>query len=100
MSRSWYETRLSPVPPVPAVLLIGRGGWPPGATRRWRRPQSAPGPGAVPCGLTERSHRNGHGSGGAMDEARAPTFGTLLKRHRLDAGLTQEALAERAGVSA
>src|SRR5687768_4321728 len=27
-------------------------------------------------------------------------FGTLLKRHRLAAGLTQEGLAERAGVSA
>ncbi len=28
-----------------------------------------------------------------------PTFGALLRRHRLAAGLTQEALAERAGVS-
>ncbi len=28
-----------------------------------------------------------------------PSFGALLKRHRLAAGLTQEALAERAGVS-
>jgi predicted ATPase/DNA-binding XRE family transcriptional regulator len=28
-----------------------------------------------------------------------PTFGVLLRRHRLAAGLTQEALAERAGVS-
>ena len=31
--------------------------------------------------------------------ADAPTFATLLKRLRLAAGLTQEALAERAGVS-
>jgi predicted ATPase/DNA-binding XRE family transcriptional regulator len=29
----------------------------------------------------------------------AETFGHLLKRHRVEAGLTQEALAERAGVS-
>ena len=28
-----------------------------------------------------------------------PTFGVLLKRHRTAAGLTQEALAERAGLS-
>ena len=28
------------------------------------------------------------------------TFGALLRRHRLAAGLTQEALAERAGLSA
>src|SRR3712207_6064134 len=28
------------------------------------------------------------------------TFGDLLRRHRLAAGLTQEALAERAGLSA
>jgi transcriptional regulator with XRE-family HTH domain len=30
----------------------------------------------------------------------APAFGTLLQRYRLAAGLSQEALAERAGVSA
>jgi non-specific serine/threonine protein kinase len=30
----------------------------------------------------------------------SPTFGALLQRHRLAAGLSQEALAERAGVSA
>jgi predicted ATPase/DNA-binding XRE family transcriptional regulator len=29
----------------------------------------------------------------------ASTFGTVLRRHRLDAGLTQEELAERAGLS-
>src|ERR1700727_1538992 len=29
-----------------------------------------------------------------------PSFGELLRQHRLAAGLTQEALAERAGVSA
>src|SRR5579871_2960020 len=28
-----------------------------------------------------------------------PSFGSLLKRHRIAAGLTQEALAERAGLS-
>lgn len=33
----------------------------------------------------------------AMGEAE--TFGALLRRHRLRAGLTQEALAERAGLS-
>jgi len=27
------------------------------------------------------------------------TFGDLLRQHRLEAGLTQEALAERAGLS-
>jgi non-specific serine/threonine protein kinase len=35
-----------------------------------------------------------------MDEAPPPTFGTLLKRYRVAAGFTQEALAERAGISA
>lgn len=30
----------------------------------------------------------------------SPTFGSLLRRHRTAAGLTQEALAERAGLSA
>jgi transcriptional regulator with XRE-family HTH domain len=30
--------------------------------------------------------------------SRPPTFGTLLRRHRRAAGLTQEALAERAGL--
>src|SRR5262245_15557423 len=29
----------------------------------------------------------------------SPTFGALLQRHRLAAGMTQEALAERAGLS-
>ncbi|MCC6792912.1 MAG: tetratricopeptide repeat protein [Thermomicrobiales bacterium] len=37
----------------------------------------------------------------ATDGARKPSaFGTLLKHHRVDRGLTQEELAERAGVSA
>jgi transcriptional regulator with XRE-family HTH domain len=31
---------------------------------------------------------------------RQPTFGSVLRDHRLAAGLTQEALAERSGVSA
>ncbi len=35
-----------------------------------------------------------------MAATSSSTFGTLLRRHRLAAGLTQEALAERAGVSA
>jgi predicted ATPase/DNA-binding XRE family transcriptional regulator len=35
-----------------------------------------------------------------MATTSALTFGALLRRHRLAAGLTQEALAERAGVSA
>src|SRR5262245_60655503 len=33
------------------------------------------------------------------DEALPASFGALLRQHRLDAGLTQEALAERAGLS-
>jgi non-specific serine/threonine protein kinase len=37
-------------------------------------------------------------AGGAAPDA--PAFGALLRRHRLTAGLTHEALAERAGVSA
>src|SRR5690242_14312765 len=36
----------------------------------------------------------------AMASAQKLTFGPLLKRYRIVAGLTQEALAERAGVSA
>src|SRR5215469_8488387 len=35
-----------------------------------------------------------------MSSLPAPTIGTLLKRYRRAAGLTQEALAERAGISA
>jgi tetratricopeptide (TPR) repeat protein/transcriptional regulator with XRE-family HTH domain len=34
-----------------------------------------------------------------MAQAQVPSFGTLLRRHRRDAGLTQEELAERAGLS-
>ena len=34
-----------------------------------------------------------------MTTTTAETFGALLRRYRLAAGLTQEALAERAGVS-
>jgi predicted ATPase/DNA-binding XRE family transcriptional regulator len=37
--------------------------------------------------------------GGEVDTVAALSFGTLLRRHRLAAGLTQEELAERAGVS-
>src|SRR5215471_21427174 len=33
-------------------------------------------------------------------EAGGPAFGALLRRHRVEARLTQEALAERAGLSA
>src|SRR5207245_2667638 len=36
---------------------------------------------------------------GDMVAAQPSTFGVLLRRHRVAAGLTQEALAERAGVS-
>jgi DNA-binding XRE family transcriptional regulator len=35
-----------------------------------------------------------------MDGGALPSFGALLKRHRLARGLTQEALAERAQISA
>ncbi|HET8629097.1 MAG TPA: helix-turn-helix transcriptional regulator, partial [Thermomicrobiales bacterium] len=35
-----------------------------------------------------------------MAETAATAFGALLRRHRLAAGLTQEGLAERAGISA
>src|SRR5215469_13956044 len=35
-----------------------------------------------------------------MSSLPAPTIGTLLKRYRRAAGLTQEALAEQAGISA
>ncbi len=34
-----------------------------------------------------------------MDEDPSPTFGALLRRHRDDADLTQEELAERAGLT-
>ena len=37
---------------------------------------------------------------GGMDTGPRQTFGTLLKRHRLAAGLSQEQLAERAGLTA
>src|SRR5262245_57355337 len=35
----------------------------------------------------------------AGDGGRPPTFAALLRRHRLAVGLSQEALAERAGLS-
>src|SRR5438477_8135863 len=34
-----------------------------------------------------------------MDRGQSPTFGDLLRRYRTARGLTQEALAERAGIS-
>ena len=34
-----------------------------------------------------------------LDAAESHTFGSLLRRHRLAAGLTQAALAERAGIA-
>ena len=34
-----------------------------------------------------------------MDHGQVPTFGELLRRYRVACGLTQEALAERAGLS-
>jgi transcriptional regulator with XRE-family HTH domain len=40
------------------------------------------------------------GWGNAMTSAQPAAFGELLKHYRLAAGLTQEALAERAGLSA
>src|SRR5919109_5119248 len=39
------------------------------------------------------------GRAGAMDVVPSVAFGTLLRRYRVAAGLTQEELAERAGVS-
>src|SRR4051794_2286369 len=48
-------------------------------------------------------HLSGHQSEQTMASDRLPTpssFGTELQRHRLAAGLTQEELAERAGLSA
>lgn len=35
-----------------------------------------------------------------LDPGQSPSFGELLRRHRIAAGLTQEALADRAGLSA
>ena len=40
----------------------------------------------------------GGGAGGAGGAGAGLRFGELLRRHRLAAGLTQEALAERAGL--
>src|SRR5262245_44512147 len=57
------------------------------------------------AGMLLASRRGGR-AGAGVGEAEAATttdpspFGTLLRRHRLAAGLTQEELAERAGVSA
>jgi predicted ATPase/transcriptional regulator with XRE-family HTH domain len=42
---------------------------------------------------------NPEGGAAAGDRSRAPALGALLRRHRLAAGLSQEALAERAGLS-
>jgi transcriptional regulator with XRE-family HTH domain len=39
------------------------------------------------------------GSSIAEDDSNASDFGTLLRRFRIEAGIGQEALAERAGVS-
>src|SRR5260370_29177388 len=44
-------------------------------------------------------HRNAR-TGMPMATETSASFGELLKEHRLAAGLTQEALAERAGISA
>src|SRR5256885_17019356 len=51
---------------------------------------------AAPSCVGERRRAGAAG----MTAAESTTFGALLRRLRLAAGLTQEALAERAGVSA
>src|SRR5439155_13564535 len=54
---------------------------------------AGPGPGAT------RAGRNGRVSTAQTAAETALAFGTLLRRHRIAAGLTQEELAERAGIS-
>src|SRR5687767_13981611 len=50
--------------------------------------------------ITKPSPRRSAAGSAGMTSTTDSTFGALLRRHRLSAGLTQEALAERAGVSA
>jgi len=51
-------------------------------------------------GCRARSERVTRHVGVGMDTDQSPTFGALLKRHRRAAGLSQEQLAERAGLTA
>src|SRR5438105_3002065 len=49
--------------------------------------------------MDNRGRRPREGRPGAMETMQSVAFGTLLRRHRVAAGLTQEELAERAGIS-
>src|SRR5436305_3625501 len=53
----------------------------------------------VRCCAGRPPRRPAGGRAGGMDTAQRLAFGTLLRRHRLAAGLTQEELAERAYIS-
>ena len=54
----------------------------------------------VSLGATRAETRSGSGAREPAVTTQSTTgFGTLLRQHRLAAGLTQEALAERAGLS-
>src|SRR5437870_2546940 len=49
--------------------------------------------------MDNRRGRPVEGRAGGMDTVQSVAFGTLLRRSRIAAGLTQEELAERAGIS-
>src|ERR671934_2534364 len=49
--------------------------------------------------MGDRRGRPREGRAGAMETVQCVAFGTLLRRYRIAAGLTQEELAERAGLS-
>src|SRR5437763_7586283 len=49
--------------------------------------------------MDTRRGRPGEGRAGVLDTLQSVAFGTLLRRTRIAAGLTQEELAERAGIS-
>src|SRR3712207_5105922 len=80
----------------------------PGMTSPWLRPrpvartmEPTPAEGdSEPTGVPGRRPRSIPREEGAMAAADEPaSFGELVRQHRLDAGLTQAALAERAGIS-
>src|SRR5438309_9546419 len=53
-------------------------------------------PGSLPSPFDHRRERS---AGRCMTTAQTATFAALLRRYRREAGLTQEALAERASIS-
>src|SRR5947209_17321201 len=79
------------------VPMSGESGWVPGVAGGGSGTLLAKRP-VLGRPRTMQRHDTTHTSAKPANDLPLP-FGDLLRRHRMDAGLTQEALIERAGVS-